>query len=123
MRPIRLELKNFTAYRETQVLEFEELDLFAITGPIGSGKSSLLDAVTYALYGKAPRVGKGVGQLIALGQPSMAVLFEFEVDGRHYRVARQTPRKGASTIRFERESDQQWVSAGEGADRINEATA
>lgn len=121
MRPIRLELKNFTAYRDAQVLDFENLDLFAITGPTGSGKSSLLDAVTYALYGKAPRVGKGVSQLIAQGQPRLSVLLDFEVGGERYRVARMTPAKGASTIRLERQIGGEWVSAGDGADRINDA--
>jgi DNA repair protein SbcC/Rad50 len=121
MRPLRLELKNFTAYRERQVLDFEDFELFAITGPTGSGKSSLLDALSYALYGKAPRVGKGVSQLIAQGQPRLSVLLEFEVDGQRYRVARETPAKGASSIRLERQIDGQWASAGDGADRINDA--
>src|SRR5438093_4783060 len=121
MRPVRLELKNFTAYREAQVLDFGDLDLFAITGDNGSGKSSLLDAMTYALYGKAPRVGKGVSQLVAVGQPRLAVLFEFQVGGQGYRVARETPTQGASSIRLERRMEGEWVSAGAGADRINDA--
>jgi DNA repair protein SbcC/Rad50 len=123
MRPLRLELKNFTAYRESQVLDLENLDLFAITGPTGSGKSSLLDAMTYALYGKAPRVGKAVSQLIAQGQPRLAVMLEFEVDGQRYRVTRETPAKGASSIRMERQAEGAWISAGDGADRINDANA
>ena len=57
MRPLRLKLKNFTAFREEQELDFDGLDLFALCGPIGSGKSSLLDAMTYALYGRVERVG------------------------------------------------------------------
>jgi exonuclease SbcC len=81
MRPARLELKGFTAYREVQVLDFEQLDLFAITGPTGSGKSSLLDAMTYALFGKVARVGVQASQLIAQGLPRLSVLFDFDVDG------------------------------------------
>ena len=60
MRPIRLEIRGFTAFREPQVVDFDGLDLFAITGPTGSGKSSILDALTFALYGRAERVGDGV---------------------------------------------------------------
>jgi exonuclease SbcC len=44
MRPRRLELEGFTAFKDTTVISFEDLDLFAITGPTGAGKSSLIDA-------------------------------------------------------------------------------
>jgi len=122
VRPVRLELKGFTAYREPQVLDLRDLDLFAITGPTGSGKSSLLDAMTFALYGSVPRVGNRTGQLISQGQPRMSVMLEFEVDGRRYRVTRTTGRKASqSTIRLERAVDDDWESYGEGADRIREA--
>ena len=67
MRPIRLEIRGFTAFREPQVVDFEGLDLFAITGPTGSGKSSILDALTFVLYGRAERVGDGVRQLVSQG--------------------------------------------------------
>ena len=81
MRPIRLEIRGFTAFREPQVVDFEGLDLFAITGPTGSGKSSILDALTFVLYGRAERVGDSVRQLVSQGQPRAAVVLEFEVGG------------------------------------------
>src|SRR5919108_3671800 len=122
MRPVRLELKGFTAYREPQVLGFERLDLFAITGPTGSGKSSLLDAMTYALFGRVARVGVQASHLIAQGLPRMSVLFEFDVDGARYRVGRSIGRRAASsTVRLERWRDSQWASFGEGADRVRDA--
>jgi len=123
MRPVRLEVKGFTAYREAQVLDFEDLDLFAITGPTGSGKSSLLDAVTYALYGKAPRVGNRASLLIAQGQPRLAVMLDFAVDGERYRVTRSTGQKtGSATVRLERNVRGEWRSFGDGADRVRDAT-
>jgi DNA repair protein SbcC/Rad50 len=123
MRPARLELKGFTAYRETQILDFDHLDLFAVTGPTGSGKSSLLDAMTYALFGKVARVGVQASHLIAQGQPRLSVMFDFDVDGHRYRVTRSTGRKAAqSAVRLERWRDGGWVSFGEGADRVKEAT-
>jgi exonuclease SbcC len=115
---VRLQLKGFTSYREPQEIDFEGLDLFAITGQTGSGKSSLLDAMTYALYGKVPRVGKGVGQLISHGQPRMSVLYEFDVGGERYRVTRTTPARGQTTVLLERRMGGEWQSFGEGADRI-----
>lgn len=123
MRPVLLKLKSFTAFRDEQTLDFEPLDVFAIAGPTGSGKSSLLDALTYALFGTVDRVGKQVGQLISQGQPRMSVVLEFEVDGKRYRIARSTPAKGATTILLERADGDGWQTYGEGADRVKGANA
>jgi exonuclease SbcC len=123
MRPVRLELKGFTAYREAEVLDFEDFDLFAITGPTGSGKSSLLDAMTYALFGKTPRVGNRASLLIAQGQPRLSVMFDFDVDGGRYRIHRSAGLRAASAqVRLERLVEDRWQSYGEGADRIRDAT-
>ncbi len=123
MRPVRLELKGFTSFRDDQAIDFDGLDLFAIAGPTGSGKSSILDAITYALYGYVDRVGKQVAQLISQGQPRMAVMLQFGVGKDRYRVARSTPAHGASKILLERWQGGEWRQAGEGADRVREADA
>ena len=68
MRPISLEIEGFTSFRERVAIDFSILDLFAITGPTGAGKSSIIDAMTYALYGCTPRIGeKQVSELISQG--------------------------------------------------------
>jgi exonuclease SbcC len=123
MRPLRLQLKGFTSFREPAEIDFSPLDVFAISGPTGSGKSSLLDAMTYALYGRVERVGEGVKQLISQGQPRMAVTLEFEVGSDRYRVTRSTPSgRGATKILLERqERDGDWTQAGDGADRVRDA--
>jgi exonuclease SbcC len=121
MRPLRLELKGFTAFRDRQELDLADLDVFAIAGPTGSGKSSLLDAMTYALYGRVERVGDRVGQLVSQGQPRMAVMLEFEVGHDRFRVARSTSAKGATKVLLERLRDGEWSQAGDGADRVREA--
>ena len=123
MRPIRLELKGFTAFRDEQAIDFEGLDLFAIAGPTGSGKTSILDAITYALFGTIERVGKQTGQFVSQGQTRMAVCFEFAADGARYRVTRSTPARGATKILLERRDGDAWVQAGDGADRVREADA
>ncbi len=121
MRPLRLSLKGFTAFREEVELDFSQLDVFAISGPTGSGKSSLLDAMTFALYGRVERVGDRVSQLISQGQPRMVVTLEFEVGHERYRVTRSTPTKGATKILLERELlGGGWEQAGDGADRVRE---
>ncbi|MDP8957092.1 MAG: SMC family ATPase [Actinomycetota bacterium] len=121
MRPLKLDVKGFTAFREAQDLDFSKLDVFAIAGPTGSGKSSLLDAMTYALYGRVERVGDRVSQLISQGQPRMAVTLEFAVGKDRYRITRSTPAKGATKILLERMADDGWKQAGEGADRVKDA--
>src|SRR5437899_8220794 len=106
MRPLRLELKGFTAVRDATEIDFTTLDVLAISGPTGSGKSSLLDAMTYALYGQVERVGRQVGQLVSQGQPRMAVTLEFAVGNDRYRVTRSTPSasgRGATKILLERQ--------------------
>ncbi len=57
MRPLRLELQGFTTFRDTTVIDFDDVDLVAFVGPTGSGKSSLIDAITFALYGSVSRYG------------------------------------------------------------------
>src|SRR5580693_6545298 len=88
MRPIRLELKGFTAFREKCEVDFSKFDLFAITGQTGAGKTSLLDAMTYALYGKTTRLNKAGRDLVSQGANSMSVLLHFRVGGNEYRVLR-----------------------------------
>lgn len=96
MRPLRLQIDNFTSFRGKQpALDLEAFDLLAIAGPTGSGKSSLLDAMIFALYGKVPRMGKGVGEMISLGRDRMSVVLEFRSGSRVYRVSR-VARRGRS---------------------------
>jgi exonuclease SbcC len=124
VRPRRLELHGFTAFRDRQEIDFTDLDLFVITGPTGAGKTSLLDAVALALYGQVPRMGKqGLGQLVSHGKAEARILLEFAVGGDSYRVARRLPRSGAQQGRFERWSGEQWVDAVErgGIKPVNDA--
>ena len=56
MRPIKLEMNAFGPYKEKTVLDFTELNnqtLFLISGPTGAGKTTLFDAIAYALYDDA----------------------------------------------------------------------
>ena len=95
MRPLRLEVEGFTCYRDRQPAArlLVELSLFAIAGPTGAGKSSILDTMLYALVGEVPRIGKqGIGEFISHGRDVMSVALDFRVRGRDYRVTRLSKR-------------------------------
>ncbi len=92
MIPIRLELRNFLAYRAPEPIVFDGIELACLTGANGVGKSSILDAITWALWGKAR--ARRDEDLIHLGQNDMQVAIDFEQEGLRYRVLRRRSRAG-----------------------------
>jgi DNA repair protein SbcC/Rad50 len=117
VRPLKLSLEGFTSFRDKLDLDFSGLDLFAITGPTGSGKSSLIDAIVFALYGQVPRVGDDYKQLISQGKERLSVLLEFGVGPERYRIVRTARPDKPSQQRLER------ITAGTAeplADRVKE---
>jgi exonuclease SbcC len=121
MRPINLEIEGFTCFRERAVIDFSKLDLFAITGPTGAGKTSIIDAMTYALYGCTPRMGVGqVSELISQGQNRMSVILHFRSGQNEYRIGRSArfARQTTTELRLEQRAGADWISL---ADRVNEA--
>jgi exonuclease SbcC len=102
VRPIRLTLEGFTSFRDKVELDFAGLDLFAVTGPTGAGKSSLIDAICFALYGQVPRVGDDYKQLISHGAERLSVMLEFAVGKERYRIARTVRPDKPSQQRLER---------------------
>jgi exonuclease SbcC len=102
VRPYRLTLEGFTSFRDKLELDFTGLDLFAITGPTGAGKSSLIDAIVFALYGQVPRVGDDYKQLISHGAERLSVMLEFGVGKERYRVVRTARPDKPSQQRLER---------------------
>lgn len=120
MRPLTLEIEGFTAFREPVSLSLADLDLFAITGPTGAGKSSLIDAICYALYGRVPRVVSEVASCIAQGLDRMQVTLEFAADRERYRVYRETRKKRQGAVRLERWRDGNWQPVADRAKEVNE---
>jgi exonuclease SbcC len=105
VRPLHLTLDGFTSFRAPVALDFSSLDLFAITGPTGAGKSSLIDALTFALYGQVPRVGREYKQLMSHGAERLSVRLDFRMGEETYRIARTLKSSGAPQSRLERLSD------------------
>ncbi len=100
MIPIKLSLKNFLAYRNTQTLDLSEIHVACLTGENGAGKSAILDAMTWALWGKART--RQDDDLIHLGEDEMEVAFNFELGGEEYRVVRRrsSAKRGKSELHF-----------------------
>ena len=98
MRPITLDLHGFASFREQAHVDFGDADFFALVGPTGSGKSTVIDAMTFALYGSVPRWGrKGMVSLaIAPTVTRGTVKLVFEVDRQRYVVARELRRVGGA---------------------------
>ncbi len=93
MIPLRLTLRNFMCYREGMPpLSFEFFHIACLCGENGHGKSALLDAITWALWGESR--ARGDDDLIHQGQSEMEVDFEFEDDGQRYRVIRKHAKAG-----------------------------
>ncbi|UFJ39811.1 AAA family ATPase [Brevibacillus humidisoli] len=98
MKPIYLKLAGLHSYRDMQEIDFEKLceaGLFGIFGPTGSGKSTILDAITLALYGQVVRMGGGTHPHQVLNQleDRLFVSFTFELghgdQRRRYTIERE----------------------------------
>ena len=90
MLPCLLLMENFGSFRRLTEIDFTETDYFALVGPTGAGKSTVIDAICFALYGTVPRWGRE--NVVALALPPSAAFGRvgliFEVAGRRYAAVR-----------------------------------
>ena len=119
MIPLSLHLTNFLSYRQMpEPLDLSNIHLACLSGPNGHGKSALLDAITWALWGKARGCEGGQDQerLIRDGADAMSVEFIFELEGQTFRVTRTRWTSGKGDIGYNvRAADGSWTDlAGEG---------
>lgn len=100
MIPLHLRIAGFLSYHDSVELDFETVDLACISGHNGAGKSSLLDAFTWSLFGEAR--GKGT-DVINLSQDVKAaeVALTFLYEGNVYRVQRTLPRNKSTVLEFQ----------------------
>ena len=93
MIPLSVRMKGWMRYRDEQVADFSGGSLIAICGENGAGKSSIFDAITFALYG-LHRLGKmHADQLISQDMDRLSVEFEFDAGGQRYLVRRSRGHK------------------------------
>lgn len=98
MIPIKLEIEGFLAYKNKVVIDFSGFNCAVIVGDNGAGKSSILDAILYALYGKARNADKDdlINELSSIAKIS----FYFSVSGEKYRIYREKERGKSSKSLF-----------------------
>jgi exonuclease SbcC len=97
MIPLHLTLSGFLSYRDQIELDFSTFDLACIAGSNGAGKSSLLDAITWSLFGQAR---KRDDSLINTKEEVAQVSFIFSYENNIYRVLRAKPRNKTSQLEF-----------------------
>ena len=101
MRPLRLDLAGFTVFRDATTVDFTDADFFALVGPTGSGKSSVLDAMCFALYGTVPRwsSARGLANALAPSAAEARVRLVFESAGARYVATRVVRRDSRGTVK------------------------
>lgn len=123
MRPTSLRLNNIGCYRGSHHIDLDQdQQLFGIVGKTGSGKSLILDSITFALYGQTARLGKrgSAALLTSPGTEHMAVELEFTTAGNRYLVLRSYG--GKSEMQVSRWTGDEWRRVKE-TDKISEAEA
>jgi exonuclease SbcC len=100
MRPLRLLLDGFGCYRQPADVDFTDVEFFALVGPTGSGKSTVIDGLCFALYGTVPRWGKEnvIAQALAPAANACRVCLVFEAAGRRYGVVRALTRDNKGLV-------------------------
>jgi DNA repair protein SbcC/Rad50 len=96
MRPIVMDMNGFGSFREQTQVDFTDADFFALVGPTGAGKSTVIDAMTFALYGSVPRWAdrRLVSLALAPTVTRATVKLVFEVGRQRYVIARELRRVG-----------------------------
>lgn len=119
MIPRKLCLTNFICYRQAE-LDFSGIHVACLSGENGAGKSSLLDAMTWALWGKAR--SRRDDDLIHQGQEEMAVDFTFSLGDDLYRVIRRRRggRRGTTLLELQVQDNGRWRSLSESSLRATE---
>jgi exonuclease SbcC len=114
MRPVLLEMTGFASFREKTEVSFEDTDYFALVGPTGAGKSTVIDALTFALYGSVARWDHEglVAPALAPTVNRATVRLVFDAGGVRYHVVREVRRGGGKkptvsvkNVRLERLAD------------------
>lgn len=121
MIPQKLSLTNFMCYREAE-LNLSGIHVACLAGENGAGKSALLDAITWALWGNSRLGARGDDDLIRLGEDKMRVELTFDLGGDVYRVLRrrEAGKYSRTMLDFQVQDDGRWRSLVEGGVRATQ---
>jgi DNA repair protein SbcC/Rad50 len=125
MIPVRLQISGFLSYQQPIDLDFSSFDLACISGQNGAGKSSLLDAITWVLFGEARRRDDAIinshTRINNKGTRECRVVFEFQYEDQFYRVDRSKQPDKATVLEFQvKDPDGNWRPLTERAVRETE---
>src|SRR5262245_2885903 len=98
MIPRKIKLSGFMCYREEQEISFEGSELWMLSGLNGSGKSTVFDALTFALFGYHRGGSTGAVDLVTIGEPGFNLEFDFTIDGKLYQAKRTLKKRAASAV-------------------------
>jgi len=114
--PQRVKLSGFLCYQDEQNIPFDSSPLWMLSGLNGSGKSSIFDAITYALFGHHRGGATQAVELINKESKALSVEFEFKLDQQNVMIRRTLKRQnrgggtGTQQIYMKTEGDTQWVA-------------
>ncbi len=100
MRPLRVDLHGFTVFREPTTVDLTDADFFALVGPTGAGKSTVLDAICFALYGTVPRWDdrRSIENALAPSAAEARVRLVFQAGGARFVATRVLRRDGKGKV-------------------------
>ncbi|MCE9646098.1 MAG: SMC family ATPase [Chloroflexi bacterium] len=120
MIPIHLRIAGFLSYRDPVDLNFDSFELACISGQNGAGKSSLLDAITWVLFGESR--GKGTDIInLNLDVKAAEVALTFGYEGNVFRVQRTLPRGKSTVLEFQIQDHENWKPLTEKTTRDTQA--
>lgn len=123
MIPLKLYISGFLSYREPVELDFSAFDLACISGHNGAGKSSLLDAITWSLFGKARKTDESLINLAVAKEKGgkAEVIFTFDYEQNTYRVQRSLPSGKSTILEFQIKDGDEWRTLSERSIRETQA--
>ena len=120
MRPLRITIEGLRSFRAQVEIDFGDRTQIAVIGETGAGKSSILEAMTYALYGQTSLGARSKQELMNDTSDTMRVVLRFRVSGEEWEVARVDRRTGAGGLRPPQVQLVRYGAAGDAVEKVEQ---